>query len=719
MNLRDAPRRILPLVFLPLLLLGAQQSQELRQMPKPDLTVRAAVNLVQTDVMVSDRQGRFVTDLNRDQFELQIDGKRQTVSFCELVSSGSKRDGALWTSTAGPANMPARLETGNSDMGRRLIFFVDDWHLSADSLARTRAALTHLIDTEIGVSDSAGIFSASGGIGFLQQLTENRGVLRAAAEKLTFFNPPIVDKDQVPMSEAQALAIEQNNQDVLNYFIDAIMASQPRNRPSANAVAIEKTVRRRALALAAQATEVASRTLLSLNRVLRVFSAMPGRKVIFFLSDGFVLQSQQSETLRMIRDVTDTAARAGIVIYSLDTRGLIVDGPDAANPVRPDTSGRLTRNAVSEVTAAQDALNALAADTGGTFLKNTNALDAAIARTMEEISRYYLLGWYLDRNLLEPNVYRSIHVGIKGRPDLKVRVRQAKVDLTQLAMQGQNATVRATPARTNPSEALLQLLRSPLPTGVLPVSFYAGYDLKSEKGFCLAIALQTAIEDGEDAAAQPGVERKIDLAGMVSNLDGETVTSFSDSLTIPAPSANQPETGDREWIYSGAIPVKPGIYQVRVALRDSRTGRSASSLQWLEIPELVPARISLSSIFMTEARRDPSSDAASVPNFFDGTSISIKRRFQSSSHASYFLHAYSLERNALLVQTKVYRGNQMVSQSGFEPLKPSPSADSSPALIRGQLSLEPLTPGSYVLEILVKDTTARPPATQRIHFWIQ
>lgn len=396
MSFREPAARILPILFMPLLLTDAPPSPEMQQIPKPDLTVRAAVNVVQTDVMVFDRQGSFVPDLNRDQFELQVDGKPQIVSFCELVSSGSNRDGTLWTSNAGPANVPLRLEAGNSNLGRRLIFFVDDWHLSADSLARTRAALAHLIDSAIGVSDTAGIFSASGGIGFLQQLTDNRRVLQAAAEKLTFFNPPIVDKDQVPMSEAQALAIEQNNEDVLNYFIDAMMANQPRNRPSANRAGMERIVRRRALALAAQATAIADRTLLSLARVLRVFAAMPGRKVIFFLSDGFVLQSQQSENLRKIREVSDTAARAGIVIYSLDTRGLIVGGPDAADPVRPDTSGRLARNAISEVTAAHDALNALAADTGGTFLKNTNALDTAIARTMDEISRYYLLGWYLD-----------------------------------------------------------------------------------------------------------------------------------------------------------------------------------------------------------------------------------------------------------------------------------------------------------------------------------
>ena len=715
MSLRKLAARFFSAFLLLLVLMGAQRPPEKQQQARPDLTVRATVNLVQTDVMVFDRQERFVPGLKQEQFELQVDGKRQTVSFCEQVASGSGKDGASWNLKTGASDLPVRLEAGGSNLGRRLIFFVDDWHISADSLARTRAALNHLIDDTFGVSDSAGIFPASGTTGFLQQLTGSRGVLRAAVDKMTFFNAPIVDKEQVPMNEVQALQIEQNNTEVINYFIDAVIASQPKGRTVGRSL-VERIVRRRAAALAAQATETADRTLSSLARVLRVFAPMPGRKILFFLSDGFVLQTETSDMGSKIREVTDLAARAGVVIYSLDTRGLIVGGPDAANPVRPDASGRLARNAVSEITSVQDALNALAADTGGTFLKNTNALDAAIAKTMEEIAQYYLLGWYLDRDMLEPGKYRSIQVGVKGRPDLKVRVRQAKVDLVQLAVQGQTGAIMASPAMTNPSQALLQLLRSPLPVGVLPISFYAGYALRSERGFCLALALQTVIEDVKGGAVGPGEERRIDLAGIVSNMEGETVTSFSDNLTVPAPEANLPEVGGREWIYSGSIPVKPGIYQVRVAARDSATGRSASSLQWLEIPALEPGRIALSSIFMAET--NPAAQV-SAPDIFDGSSISIQRRFRQSAQISYFLHVYNLKRAPLLVQVRVYRGNQLVFQSPFEPLQAQGSSSEPAGLASGRLPLAQLPTGAYVLEILVKDSSDRPPAAQRLQFWMQ
>ena len=79
-------RFLLPLLF-PLGLPGLPahpsnwQPCAVQQGPQAATTVRVSVGLVQTDVMVFDRRGRFVPDLRLEQFELQVDGKRQQVYF--------------------------------------------------------------------------------------------------------------------------------------------------------------------------------------------------------------------------------------------------------------------------------------------------------------------------------------------------------------------------------------------------------------------------------------------------------------------------------------------------------------------------------------------------------------------------------------------------------------------------------------------------------------
>jgi hypothetical protein len=48
-----------------------------------DDVIRVSTELVQTGVTVVDKQGRFVEGLDRDQFELRVNGKEQPVAFFE------------------------------------------------------------------------------------------------------------------------------------------------------------------------------------------------------------------------------------------------------------------------------------------------------------------------------------------------------------------------------------------------------------------------------------------------------------------------------------------------------------------------------------------------------------------------------------------------------------------------------------------------------------
>ena len=51
--------------------------------------LRVFTELVQTDVMVFDKQGRFVNGLKREDFELKIDGKLRPVEFFERIAAGT------------------------------------------------------------------------------------------------------------------------------------------------------------------------------------------------------------------------------------------------------------------------------------------------------------------------------------------------------------------------------------------------------------------------------------------------------------------------------------------------------------------------------------------------------------------------------------------------------------------------------------------------------
>jgi hypothetical protein len=116
--------------------------------------VRVSTELVQTDVMVFDKGGHFVDGLQREQFELKVDGKPQSVSLFDRVVSGSEKEEQLVShkdsARAGGSNAVA------GSRGRAIIFFIDDLHLSASSVLKTRQAILSFFEKVMSVHDRFG-----------------------------------------------------------------------------------------------------------------------------------------------------------------------------------------------------------------------------------------------------------------------------------------------------------------------------------------------------------------------------------------------------------------------------------------------------------------------------------------------------------------------------------------------------------------------------------
>ena len=173
--------------------LGQAKTQK-AQREQPDDVVRVKTELVQTDITVVDKRGQFVAGLSADDFELRVDSQVQPLSFFEEVAAGSAdEEKQLIAARRGDAAAAAKLpgtSASASDRGRVIFFFVDDVHLTSEGLTRARAVITRFVENKMTVKDRVAIVSTSGQIGFLQQLTENKAVLREAVNRLNSkYNP--------------------------------------------------------------------------------------------------------------------------------------------------------------------------------------------------------------------------------------------------------------------------------------------------------------------------------------------------------------------------------------------------------------------------------------------------------------------------------------------------------------------------------------------------
>jgi VWFA-related protein len=160
---------------------GLNQSQQPAQPPPPpvlqsqspaDDVVRVSTELVQTDVTVFDKQGRFVDQLTGNDFELFVDGKPQEISFFERVAF----DRGIANESTTPEKESKESSVALSARQRTVLFYVDDLHLSPGSLVHTRKALLDFVKNGMGGNDQVAVTSSSGQIGFLQQFTNDRTV---------------------------------------------------------------------------------------------------------------------------------------------------------------------------------------------------------------------------------------------------------------------------------------------------------------------------------------------------------------------------------------------------------------------------------------------------------------------------------------------------------------------------------------------------------------
>ena len=147
MNFRQSRSRKMQLAIVSLVAGTALFSVRVAAQQQKDEVLRTNTELVESRITVLDKQGNFVDGLDRGQFQLMVDGKPRPISFFERISSGSPREAELAarTNATGTAVTPAA-PTATVVPGRTIAFFIDDMHLEAESLVRTKQMLRHFLD---------------------------------------------------------------------------------------------------------------------------------------------------------------------------------------------------------------------------------------------------------------------------------------------------------------------------------------------------------------------------------------------------------------------------------------------------------------------------------------------------------------------------------------------------------------------------------------------
>jgi VWFA-related protein len=678
-----------------------------------DDVVRISTELIQTEVMVFDRRGQLLTDLKPEQFELTFNGQRRTLSFFDRIFTGSAQEHTQILAARSQSPESVAPPTDVTQRGRLLFFFLDDIHLSPASIARARTALTKFVDEDLNAGDQVAIVSTSGQIGFLQQLSDNPAVLHLAIARLSSKPSGDVYTGKTQVSDYMASQVlDYGNRELFAALLESTKVEQqmgPGSRHGDHGLAASYSavpyLRNRLRQINEQARQATQNTFAALESLIDSCRDLPGRKTVFFLSDGFTVNERKASALTALQNITRKAAAAGVIVYTMDARGTTFNlgsSVDASTNDYWDASARRAGLPMGELEATREPLKLIADETGGRAIFNSNSIDDAIRQTINETSQYYLLAWRPDSSV-DITSKRQLRVTIRNHPEFTVRWRN------DFGIQPRKSEDRATGSSpdTSADQQLRDSIRSALPKKLLPVSLSLGY-LTAKDGEQLKVSMQIERQYLEFKPDQDRTD--VDVLGLVIDDRGE-FASFKQLVTVAA----NHDPAEQSVTWNQQVAVKPGIYQVRIALRDRASGLMGSAMQWIEVPN-TNARFVLSSVFLGE-RKPENETGAGAPQ---SITVDVDHRFRRSSVLRFQTYVYNstLQNGAsdVWIDAKVISNRRPIMSIATARVPNNPG-DALPYW--AEIPLQSLRPGQYTLSVSATDRALNRRSTQQVNFSIE
>ena len=410
--IRAVPGKSAVLIPLATLWLLPQAASTPARQPQQRPTFRASTQLVEVDVNVTDPDGAFVPDLTLDDFQIFDEGRPRSIEIAYVVNAGRVTLAARGGNASG-AVKTAPVATPPS--GRRVIvFFFDTTHMKFGQLHRAGAAAEQFIAAEMNDGDVAGLVVGERMLN--DRLTTDRAELLAGirAASLAGESTSIASATGAGSGDAGAAPVTSDKSAMASAEINDAL------KQADQAVVSGATAR----------TEVT--TLEMLERLVDALSRVPGRKNVVFFSGGFSLfgvqpgANRNPDTLPLMRDIVDGAARSNVHIYSIDVTGLDKGVGSSGMLSAPESTSLAGMNARMRgpETTPEGVLTSLALDTGGLVFFNSNHYLEPLKRIDDDSSHYYVLAFRPDdKGRQKTGAYRALRVKI-DRPHLTVRARK-------------------------------------------------------------------------------------------------------------------------------------------------------------------------------------------------------------------------------------------------------------------------------------------------------
>ena len=657
-------------------------------------TFRTEANYVRVDAYPT-KDGAPVPDLTQDDFEVLENGAVQRIEQFErvVVRAAGPQDSRIEPNNS--RDMRAMLE---SSRARVFVVFLDFYHVEVGGSHNIRKPLIDTLDRLIGADDLVAVMTpemSATNLAFARKTTTIEGFLTrnwpwGEREQLNA-KDPIEDeyracypgRDAGPGCESSdgifaAMIDRRREKRTLDALQDLVRFLRG-VREERKAVLVitdgwrlfrpDQTLQRPIRCQPPTGTEVQldPRT----GRLTGSGDATPAMSNRAMCErDRMNLATLQDD--REFRDILDEANRANATFYPIDPRGL----PVFDTPIMP-VNGPAVGTAAPMISPAADtamlrarleSLHTLAEATDGIAIVNSNDLAGGMRRVVDDLSSYYLLGYYSSGTL--DGKFHAITVRVK-RAGVQVRARRGYLAATpdSAAAAAATAAAMATPAEADAERAAVTSAIAPLEnyTREVPLRVQAAV------GWMPGGSSSYVVVEGELSGAREfeymwrgGAAASIELA----TADGASLVTKNVTIT-PARVFRIALAPSR--------PLAPGDYIVRIGARSTQAALPTRDTMHVTVP---PSPQAVGAIWL---RRGPATGNRETPT--------ADLRFRRTEQVTVEIPTTSAQAATARLLDRAGKALSVPVTSSLRD-----DADGS-RWTTAQLALAPLAVGEYVIEL--------------------
>jgi VWFA-related protein len=703
--------------------IGAQTPQN-----QDDDVVRFRTNEVKLDIVVKDKKGRPVKDLNLADFEVLEDGVAQKIQSFRFVNRevtpapvannpAERKENPLSTSSTPAQTSPVRTNPGIT----ALVF--DRLSAEARSLAK-KAGLAYAQEG-MAAGDYTGVFRIDQSLSTLQPFTDNSELVRSAIDNATSATGSSYT------SGAQRVRDIADRSSVLSNQVDsgaAAATSAGGGRDSAGAAAAGQAAGAAAQeqALLQMESNIATQfdalerdqqgfaTINSLLAVINPMKNLPGRKTLIFFSEGLQLPTSVQAKFP---SVISAANKANVAIYAIDAAGLRTESSAAESAKelnslaaqRLGQQGRgsdrgangpfmkaLERNEELLRFDPRSGLASLADQTGGFLIHDTNDITSGLRRINDDMHGYYLVT-YVPINPDFNGRFRQINVKL-NHTNYEVQTRKGYYAIESM---GQLPVLEyEAPAIAAAREASSK--------GFPFIGSAVSFPAPGRPGLSLILAEAPLSAFSFSSGDTKTYSSDFSVVALVRDKSDQVVQKLSQHYPLTGPLEKLSEVKKGDLLFYRETQLPPGSYTVQLIAYDASTGKVSTRNSPLEIPDADDSKPRLSSVSVIrraeqltpeEQKRDQPfryGELLVYPNLGEPILKS------SAKELAYFITAWPAKESTapLQITMEILQNHRSLGKTSGQ----LPAADQS-----GQIkyvSSFPLTkfqPGNYELKVTIKD----------------